>query len=55
MTQEKRTALSKSLASDRLAKFISEREPLEADQSIFDRLAQAMAWPEEKPPKDDQT
>ena len=49
---------SKNLSSARagdLERFISERESLEADQSIFDRLAKAMAWPEERPPKEDQT
>ena len=38
-----------------LKPFISEREPLEADQSVFDRLMEAMAKPAEKPPKEDQT
>ena len=38
-----------------LEEFISEREPLEADQSVFDRLMEAMARPVEKPSEEDQT
>ena len=47
--------LTQARNDNSLDKFISEREALEADQSIFDRLAEAMAKPEEKPPKEDQT
>ena len=44
-----------SARADGLERFISEREPLEADQSAFDRLMEAMAKPVEKPSEEDQT
>ena len=52
----KKTNLRKARNKNELKKFISDREPLEADQHAFDRLAEAMALGrEEKPPEEDQT